>query len=50
MKEMRILVETTEHLVLDNFIRLIDNHFPHLHREYLAGIVMTTGLDVKDVS
>lgn len=35
-------------LVLDKFNALMDNNSPQRCREFLAGIVMTTGTDVKD--
>ncbi|XP_043079401.1 double-stranded RNA-specific editase 1a isoform X3 [Puntigrus tetrazona] len=45
----QVLADAVSHLVVEKFSELTDNFTsPHARRKVLAGVVMTTGTDVKD--
>ncbi|XP_066509990.1 double-stranded RNA-specific editase 1-like [Hoplias malabaricus] len=45
----QVLADAVSRLVVDKFSELTDNFTsPHARRKVLAGVVMTTGIDVKD--
>ncbi|CAG06647.1 unnamed protein product, partial [Tetraodon nigroviridis] len=45
----QVLADAVSHLVVDKFSELTDNFTsPHARRKVLAGVVMTTGTDVKE--
>uniref|UniRef100_A0A3Q0TB38 Adenosine deaminase RNA specific B1a n=1 Tax=Amphilophus citrinellus TaxID=61819 RepID=A0A3Q0TB38_AMPCI len=49
LHQPQVLADTVSHLVVDKFSELTDNFMsPHARRKVLAGVVMTTGTDVKE--